>query len=700
MISDSPPPEINEISMRAGKKMSQEEVIDLKAKMISMALKDHDANFAKDAVNHSNRYCTNTIGEGRISFASLPCRFSLCNIQMKDEVKRMMQSLRADGLKFEVNDEIAKTTNQLPTDKPPTGLHKAIQAVRTSMVDGQHALHKGFVYSKVEEAKFTYFPLDTVEDYLNRILQYEDVALSLLGHTKAIVDLLKSPACTIVKQMAVNYDLIEVMNGKCWQISARKFIDCPYNEDDVGFISPRMYFSYDSASMPKPGYFKESVLNSFPQPIQYTRFLNKWYQLLLHERMPQKVRKLCTWGSKDSGKSTWIEPLRALVPVRFFGALTKENSFGTSMIDEDTQVTFIDEFLPGVNLSNDVAKQLFQGGMFTNTRKYQTGRLHANKSPYYIVCQREPDFGEDDAEVKRRLYILKTKALPNTTLGIDIWLQENAMHCFVWAGQVINTNHDLIEPEELFYEPGRLTLRNDCALNSVGAKDTHYERIGVGKRKRLAEAATITKPLFRTIARVNTVGPTGLQTPPTTASETDTIDMDIEIDTPPRPTRTIDPFSPASACCTPLPIHCSTPTPTISSPSSSSEIEESPKKTEYSAELKAAIQSTADSLIACDSQNEPIIDPRDVNGIMARDVFHLLQSNIAGNATSAHLLSHISKYQKFGTSKFPKIDAEFNAFCFIRGRFVGTFDPTIMFRYYKKDIVNAHVQRLRKLLHL
>ena len=54
MISDSPPPEIKEISMRAGKKMTQEEVIDLKAKMISMALKDHDSNLAKDAVNHSN----------------------------------------------------------------------------------------------------------------------------------------------------------------------------------------------------------------------------------------------------------------------------------------------------------------------------------------------------------------------------------------------------------------------------------------------------------------------------------------------------------------------------------------------------------------------------------------------------------------------------------------------------------------------
>ena len=52
LISDFPPPKINEISMRTGNKISQEEVIDLKAKMISMALKDHDANFAKNAVNY------------------------------------------------------------------------------------------------------------------------------------------------------------------------------------------------------------------------------------------------------------------------------------------------------------------------------------------------------------------------------------------------------------------------------------------------------------------------------------------------------------------------------------------------------------------------------------------------------------------------------------------------------------------------
>ena len=100
------------------------------------------------------------------------------------------------------------------------------------------------------------------------------------------------------------------------------------------------------------------------------------------------------------------------------------------------------------------------------------------------------------------------------------------------------------------------------------------------------------------------------------------------------------------------------------------------------------------------NQEEPIIDSQDENGLMAREVYRLLQSNMAGNANRESLLSHISKYMKFGTRKFPKIDAEFNAYCFIRGRFVGDFDPTVMFRYFKKDLVQTHVERIRKILKL
>ena len=697
-MSDVPTPEVKEIATRSKKKMTPEELIDMQTRVMATALKDHDAAFAKDAVEQSNRYCRGTLGNDRVALADEPCRLTLSNPNMKDEVKQMAKGLVSDGLKLQLNGVIVETTRELPTEKPPTGLHKAVKAVRKALEDGDHTLHRGYIYSIAEGADFTYIPLDPVDVYVNKILQYEHIAKDLLGHTKAVTDLLRVNSCTIIQQMKVNYDLIEVLGGKCWKITARRFIDTPYTEDDRGHVSPRMFFPYDSNTNPQPRYFKSSVLNSFPHPTQHTRFLNKWYQLLLHQRMPQKVRKLCTWGPRDSGKTTWIEPLRAIVPLRFFGSLTKESTFGTSMIDEHTQVTFIDEFLPGVNLSNDVAKQLFQGGPFTNTKKFETGRIHLNKSPYYIVCQNEPDFGEGDLDVKRRLYIMKTRALQSTTPGIDTWLQENAMHCVVWAGQVINRNHDLVESDELFYEPGRLSLLANVATETNDDdKADHYERIGQGKRQR-SIPSTRCKALFRP----NTSpGPSALQTPPTSASE---FDNSMDMDSPPRPMRmVVASFSPLSACCTPARI-ATTPTPSLSS---DSDDEQSQPQTSTSGKLTKGQESpttvdlsTIVQTVPLDSQDDPIIDENDETGILAREVFRLLQSNIGGNADRAHLLSHGQKYQKFGTKKMPKINAEFIAFCFVRGRFVGDFDPRKMYKYYKRDIVEGHVARIRNLLGL
>ena len=55
----------------------------------------------------------------------------------------------------------------------------------------------------------------------------------------------------------------------------------------------------------------------------------------------------------------WIKAVCLLVPQLFFRSIAKEKTFGTSLIDENTQITFINEFLSGVSLSNDVLIQLF-----------------------------------------------------------------------------------------------------------------------------------------------------------------------------------------------------------------------------------------------------------------------------------------------------------------------------------------------------
>ena len=119
-----------------------------------------------------------------------------------------------------------------------------------------------------------------------------------MKHQREIEKYLSSHDYTIIPQIEFDFDLIEVSDGKCLELSARKFVDCPLQDKDIGKKSPRMFTSYDSNTVAQDAkYFTESVHIVFP--------LNKFYQCLLAFRFPHKVRKFVAVGPKDSGKTTW-----------------------------------------------------------------------------------------------------------------------------------------------------------------------------------------------------------------------------------------------------------------------------------------------------------------------------------------------------------------------------------------------------------
>ena len=73
-----------------------------------------------------------------------------------------------------------------------------------------------------------------------------------------------------------------------------------------------MFIPYDSTSPPESKYFKDAILNSFPDDDVRVNFLNKFYQCLMAGRMPRTVRKLVVHGPKDSGKPVGSRLFRAL----------------------------------------------------------------------------------------------------------------------------------------------------------------------------------------------------------------------------------------------------------------------------------------------------------------------------------------------------------------------------------------------------
>ena len=132
-------------------------------------------------------------------------------------------------------------------------------------------------------------------------------------------------------------------NGFCFSISQRKFIENSIPPSKVGKLSPRAFVPYDCSTPPQPRYFKQGILNPFPEEAKRVNFLNKFYQCLLTNKMPQKTRKLVVAGPRDSGKTSWANVFHWIVPPECIASVTNEGQFSAAMITQTTQLVIIDE---------------------------------------------------------------------------------------------------------------------------------------------------------------------------------------------------------------------------------------------------------------------------------------------------------------------------------------------------------------------
>ena len=52
-------------------------------------------------------------------------------------------------------------------------------------------------------------------------------------------------------------------------------------------------------------------------------------------------------GPSDSGKTTWVEPILAILDDDKVVAVTDEGKFSTQLLQSDTQLLMMDEWSPG-----------------------------------------------------------------------------------------------------------------------------------------------------------------------------------------------------------------------------------------------------------------------------------------------------------------------------------------------------------------
>ena len=243
--------------------------------------------------------------------------------------------------------------------------------------------------------------------------------------------------------------MIEINGGKCVKLSSRCIVKTPLEVGDIGKVSPRIYCDYTlKRTSGDGGYFSQSIINSFPKVPKRVEFLNKFYQCLLYGQLPHKAKKLVVCGANNS---SWARIFFGLMNRSKIVSVTKEKTFGLSMVDEDTELIFIDEWSEN-NLDISNAKTLFQGGWMVKSVKHQDVQTFDNKAGIYLTCNELPDFGVEQPNVDRRIFVFHTTELPEPKYEAPQWIEDNPMECLIWIINKINRNIKYVPQQERFYE--------------------------------------------------------------------------------------------------------------------------------------------------------------------------------------------------------------------------------------------------------
>ena len=285
---------------------------------------------------------------------------------------------------------------------------------------------------------------------LHKLMSNETLKHGVLRNLQILIKLMSNLSCDLFRRVHRNFDLIEVLGGNCFKISERRFADTPLFDSDFRKVSPRMFVEFDPEKDPEPLYFRECILNSFPEE-SVRRFMNKFYQCLMAGRMPHKIRKLVLCGPKDSGKTSWVQVLFGIIPLTNVAAITQEKQFSAAMMNEHTELVFLDEWSENT-LQADLAKVVLQGGYMVTCVKHQSPKTLVNKAPFYITTNDLPKFGSEDENVKRRVEVFETKALSSTLSNVNDSLRRNCMDCIVWLANEINRLLQYLDEEDRWYE--------------------------------------------------------------------------------------------------------------------------------------------------------------------------------------------------------------------------------------------------------
>ena len=198
-----------------------------------------------------------------------------------------------------------------------------------------------------------------------------------------------------------------------------------------GLITPRAFVDYDRLKDPEPRYFEAILWNSLPED-EIWQFCGDFLGLFHPKEHKQAV--LCAIGSPDSGKTSLFSPVFLIIPLSRISHITKQKSFNKAMINNLTEVIFLNEPYAGL-LGIDDWKVICQGGFTSHDTKWKKAQGFHCSVTMYITCQVEM------VQLTMKLWTnackYHLKSLPRVEPEANKWPRKHAMDCTVSGHNIV-----------------------------------------------------------------------------------------------------------------------------------------------------------------------------------------------------------------------------------------------------------------------
>ena len=338
--------------------------VSLAMKELYKVLKDHKNSFIKNLVDTSYRQSyvdeARELLESDVPFSDIDVEGSenvvkVCLVDglfrpcLAKAVSKLLETkLQVDSIGIEPSSaqlEVAGDleeqnihSNRMISDK----LTVLFNDIEIAMKTLEFSLYRGKIYRKVEGAKYTHSFKCDAREFVNTLAANEHFKARLLKDMKKVCDILSDPYCEVTRPLTIDYNLIEVIDGQCFNIKERVFVKNAIPDKCIGKVSPRAHSPFDPTRPADPKFFKGILENSLNEE-QIHSFCTDFMKLLEYNKKRHKDKVPCLVGAANSGKTSLFFPLLGIIHHSNVATITKQKSFNKAMISKFTEVIFIDE---------------------------------------------------------------------------------------------------------------------------------------------------------------------------------------------------------------------------------------------------------------------------------------------------------------------------------------------------------------------